>query len=134
MSRKLLRIDLETPLAGEWFDIEKRLFAPRNRKPLLELMKRGLEAGDRQKGDDVDPIDALVIDSEYEEECMEFIGKLVVNASEFFEEPYLESFQDLWGPEGSAVRRAFFGGFTGGSQTKKPSSDQSSAATEDSPE
>ena len=124
---RLLRIDCETPLKGQWFEIESRAFAARNRTPLLEKIIAARELGNQEDAD-------MFLHNTYEDELLTYIGGLIVEASDFFERdpdanesPYLEFVRDLWGPEGLAVTRGFFAKFTGKSQTPSTSQPESSA-------
>jgi len=123
-ARPTVRVDLNFPLSGQWIEIEQRALSPRNMArmaPLLEGMEDLDTDSDSVKG--IGPVFSRVA------ELTEFIGPFIVDASDFLEEPYEESFQDLWTPGVLEVAQSFFQQAGGGSPTSESSSEQSSAAT-----
>lgn len=121
--RPTVRVDLDFPLSGEWVEIEQRALSPRNMAkaaPMLEGMD-DLGKGDSLVG--IGPVFDRVA------QLTEFIGPFIVDASDFLDEPYEESFQDLWTPGVMEVAQSFFQQAGGGSPTNENSSEQSSAET-----
>lgn len=120
MSSRRIRIELETPLKGEWFEVEERSLAARRRRGLIAALQkaRDANAGDADSGD-------LLAANDAEDEALVALGEMMVDCS-FLEPPYSEGLRDLWGPSVSAVLEGFFESLAEQSRTNGNSAGQSS--------
>ncbi len=127
-SRPTIRVDLGFPLEGHWVEIEQRALSPRNMSRMAPLLE-GMDAIDLDSNSVAGVGDVF----NRLNELTEFLGPFIVDCSGFIEEPYAETFGDLWTPGVMEVAQAFFQQAGGGSQTSKNSPEQSSAETKPQP-
>jgi len=122
MSSRRIRVDLETPLKGEWFEVEEKSLAARRRRGLMAALQkaRDADAGNAEEGD-------LLAATDAEDEILIALGEMIVDCS-FLEPPYAENLRDLWGPSMGAVVTGFFESLTAASQTNGSSPERSSPA------
>lgn len=123
--RPTVRVDLDFPLSGQWIEVEQRALSPRNMAKMAPLLEGMEEIGGEDSVQGIGPVFSRVA------ELTEFLGPFIVDCSGFLDEPYEESFQDLWTPGVMEVAQSFFQQAGGESQTKKSSPEQSSAETDE---
>lgn len=121
MSARRIRIELETPLKGEWFEIEEKSLAARHRRDLIAALQKARDSDVGDGGGD------LVAANDAEDNALFALGEMIVACS-FLSPPYTDGLRDLWGPSVSAVLEGFFGSLAEQSRTNGSSPGRSSRA------